>query len=34
VLAQAAIAAIEAISDVERRARIVSAEPAIHVIPR
>src|SRR5829696_8281857 len=34
VLAQAAIAAIEAVRAVEPRARIVSAEPAIHVIPR
>src|SRR5215218_5638672 len=34
VLAQAAIAAIEALRTVEPRARIVSAEPVIHVIPR
>ena len=34
ILVQTAIAAIEAIRDVEPRARIVSAEPAIHVIPR
>jgi len=33
VLAQAAIAGIEAVRAVEPRARIVSAEPAIHVIP-
>ena len=34
VLVRAAIAAIEAVRDVEPRARIVSAEPAINVIPR
>jgi hypothetical protein len=34
VLVRAAIAAIEAIRDVDPRARIVWAEPAIHVIPR
>lgn len=34
ILVQAAIAAIEAVRDVDRRARILSAEPAIHVAPR
>lgn len=33
-LVQAAIAAIEAIREVDQRARIASAEPAIHVVPR
>jgi beta-glucosidase/6-phospho-beta-glucosidase/beta-galactosidase len=34
ILVQAAMAAVEASRDVSPRARIVSAEPAIHVIPR
>jgi len=34
VLVQAAMAAIEAVRGIDRRARIVSAEPAIQVIPR
>lgn len=34
ILARAAIAAIEAVREVDPRARIVSAEPAIHIIPR
>jgi len=34
IIVRAAIAAIEAVRSVEPRARIVSAEPAIHVIPR
>jgi hypothetical protein len=33
ILVQAAIAGIEAVRSVDPRARIVSAEPAIHVIP-
>jgi beta-glucosidase/6-phospho-beta-glucosidase/beta-galactosidase len=34
ILVQAAMSAIEAVRSVDPRARIVSAEPAIHVIPR
>lgn len=34
ILARAAIAAIEAVREVEPRARIVHAEPAINVVPR
>src|SRR5215216_3181175 len=34
ILVQAAIAAIEAVWDVDPRARIVHAEPAINVVPR
>jgi hypothetical protein len=34
ILVRAAIAAIEAVRDVDPRARIVHAEPAIHVVPR
>src|SRR5215204_4027270 len=34
ILVRAAIAAIEAVREVEPRARIVHAEPAIHVVPR
>lgn len=34
VLARAALAAIDAVRAVDPRARIVSAEPAIHVVPR
>src|SRR3712207_1921989 len=34
ILAQTAMAAIEAVRAVDKQARIVSAEPAIHVIPR
>src|SRR5918993_3614492 len=34
ILVQAAMAAIEAVRSVDSRARIVHAEPAIHVVPR
>jgi hypothetical protein len=34
ILVRAAIAAIEAVREVDSRARIVHAEPAIHVVPR
>jgi len=34
ILVQAAIGAIEAVRDVDARARIVHAEPVIHVVPR
>jgi hypothetical protein len=34
ILVRAAIAAIEAVREVDPRARIVHAEPAIHVVPR
>jgi hypothetical protein len=34
ILVRASIAAIEAVREVEPRARIVHAEPAIHVVPR
>jgi beta-glucosidase/6-phospho-beta-glucosidase/beta-galactosidase len=34
ILVQAAIAAIEAVRDVDPRTRIFSAEPVIHVVPR
>ncbi|WP_052954827.1 hypothetical protein [Microvirga vignae] len=34
ILVRAAIAAVEAVREVDPRARIVHAEPAIHVVPR